>query len=94
MNPLFDFSAKEIGMIQMTLGAIAQTTALAIEEGANPPDGFVETIEPVINKLNEVVDVRIENDNRFEAITQSLSDVEQSLRALVSNPEIEIDEYN
>ena len=94
MNPLFDFSAKEIGMIQMALGAIAQTTALAIEEGANPPDGFVETIESVINKLNEVVELRIENDNRFEAIVQSLSDVQQTSIVITRNPEIEIDEYN
>lgn len=94
MNPLFDFSAKEIGMIQMALGAIAQSTQFAIEEGATPPDGFVETIESVINKLNEVVELRIENDNRFEAIVQSLSDVQQTSIVITRNPEIEIDEYN
>ena len=94
MNPLFDFSAREIGMLQMAVSAIAQTTAHAIEEGVNPPDGFVETIESLINKLNEVVDVRIENDNRFEAIVQSLTDVEQSLQVIVKNPDVEIDEYH
>lgn len=94
MNPLFDFSAKEIGMLQMAVSAIAQTTALAIEEGVTPPDGFVETIESVINKLNEVVEVRIENDNNFESIVQSLTDVEQSFGVLVKNPDVEIDDYN
>ena len=94
MNPLFDFSAKEIGMLQMAIGAVAQSTALAIQEGSNPPEGFVETIESIINKLNEVVEVRIENDNNFEAIVQSLTDVEQSFGVLVNNPDVEIDDYN
>ena len=94
MNPLFDFSAKEISMIQMSLYAIAQTTKHTIEEGVEAPEGFVETLESVINKLNEVVELRIENDNQFESIVTSLTDVEQSLNALVKNPDIEIDEYN
>ena len=94
MNPMFDFSAKEISMIQMSLYAIAQTTKHTIEEGVEAPEGFVETLESVINKLNEVVELRIENDNQFESIVTSLTDVEQSLNALVKNPDIEIDEYN
>lgn len=94
MNPLFDFSAKEIGLIQMAIGAVAQTTQLAIEEDVMPPEGFVETIQSVIHKLNLVVEARIQNDNDFESITQSLSDVEQSLQKIVINPDTPINEYN
>lgn len=94
MNPMFDFSAKEISMIQMSLFAIAQTTKHTIEEGVEAPEGFVETLESVINKLNEVVEARIKNDEQFESIVDSLTDVEQSLNAIVNNPDVEIDEYH
>ena len=94
MNPMFDFSAKEISMIQMSLYAIAQTTKHTIEEGHEAPEGFVETLESVINKLNLVIEARIENDNQFESITQSLTDVEQSLQQIVNNPDTPINEYN
>ena len=94
MNPMFDFTAKEISMIQMSLFAIAQTTQHTIQEGVEAPEGFVETLESVINKLNEVVELRIKNDEQFEAIVNSLTDVEQSLNVIVKNPDVEIDEYN
>ena len=94
MNPMFDFNAREISLIQLSLSAIAQTTQHAITEGVYPPDGFIEALESVVDKLNAVVEARIENDNKFESIIQSLPDVEQSLNALVRNPDIEIDEYN
>ena len=94
MNPMFDFSPKEISMIQMSLSAIAQTTQHAISEGVFPPDGFIETLESVVDKLNLVVEARIENDNQFEAIVNSLSDVEQSLQKIVSNPDTPSNEYN
>ena len=91
---MFDFSAKEISMIQMSLYAIAQTTKHTIEEGHEAPEGFVETLESVINKLNEVVELRIENDNQFESIVESLTDVEKSLQQIVVNPDTPINEYN
>lgn len=94
MNPLFDFTAKEIGLLQMSVCAIAQTTAHAISEGVMPPDGLLEAIESVMNKLDKVVEARIENDNLFEAIVQPLTDVQQSFGVLVKNPDVEIDEYN
>lgn len=93
MNPMFDFSAKEISMIQMSVSAIAQTTQHAISEGATPPDGFMETIESVIHKLNLVVEARIENDNQFESIVEAkLQDVEEALMIISQDPTIETEQ--
>lgn len=94
MNPLFDFNATEISMIQLALFQVAKATQETIEHGVEAPDNFVETLESVINKLNLVVEARIQNDNDFESITQSLSDVEQSLQKIVINPDTPINEYN
>ena len=94
MNPLFDFNATEISMIQLALFQVAKATQETIEHGVEAPDNFVETLESVINKLNLVIEARIENDNQFESITQSLTDVAQSLQQIVSNPDTPINEYN
>ena len=94
MNPLFDFNATEISMIQLALFQVARATQETIEHGVEAPDNFVETLESVINKLNLVIEARIENDNQFESITQSLTDVAQSLQQIVSNPDTPINEYN
>lgn len=94
MNPLFDFNATEISMIQLALFQVARATQETIEHGVEAPDNFVETLESVINKLNLVIEARIDNDNQFESITQSLTDVAQSLQQIVNNPDTPINEYN
>lgn len=94
MNPMFDFNAKEINMINMALFAIARTTQMTVDEGVEAPEGFMECLESVVNKMNLVVEARIENDNQFESITESLSDVAQSLQKIVNNPDTPINEYN
>ena len=94
MNPLFDFNATEISMIQLALFQVARATQETIEHGVEAPDNFVETLESVVNKLNLVIEARIDNDNQFESITQSLTDVAQSLQQIVSNPDTPINEYN
>lgn len=94
MNPMFDFNANEINMIQLALFQVARATQETISHGVEAPDNFVETLESVINKLSSVIEARIKNDDEFESITQSLTDVEQSFGVLVKNPDVEIDEYN
>lgn len=94
MNPMFDFTAKEINMINMALFAIARTTQEVSHEGVEPPDGFLETLESVVDKMNQVIEVRMKNDEDFESLVNSqLHDVEQSFSVLVKNPDVEIDDY-
>ena len=96
MNPMYDFDKDEIGFIQMGLMAIAQTTREAVErEGIEPPDGFVETLQSVVEKINRVIELRIENQNQFESLTQSLTDVENAFSLISRYPETpETIEYN
>jgi hypothetical protein len=79
----------------MGLFAIAQSTKEAMEESElEPPDGFVETLESVINKINEVIEARIANQDQFESLITSLTDVENKSQSVISNPETPINEYN
>lgn len=95
MNPMYDFTKDEIGFIQMGLMAIAQTTREAVENGNEPPDGFVETLGSVVEKINEVIRLRIANEEQFESITQSLTDVENALSLITRYPDTpETIEYN
>jgi hypothetical protein len=95
MNPMYDFTKNEIGLIHMGLFAIAQSTKEAMEESElEPPDGFVETLESVINKINEVIEARIANQDQFESLITSLTDVENKSQSVISNPETPINEYN
>jgi hypothetical protein len=95
MNPMYDFTKSEIGLIHMGLFAIAQSTKEAMEESElEPPDGFVETLESVINKINEVIEARIANQDQFESLITSLTDVENKSQSVISNPETPINEYN
>ena len=94
MNPMYDFTKKEIGLIHMGLFAIAQSTKEAMEESElEPPDGFVETLESVINKINEVIEARIANQDQFESLITSLTDVENKSQSVINNPETPINEY-
>lgn len=95
MNPLYDFNANEIALIQMAISAVEQSTRYAIENGVVPPEGLLETVESIINKLDLVVEARIENDNRFdEIVNQQLSDVKGALMIISSDPNQEVGEYN
>lgn len=95
MNPLYDFNAHEIALIQMAISAVAQSTEHAMENGIEPPDELLQTIESVINKLDLVVEARIENDNRFDEIVNAqLSDVKGALMIISSDPNQEVGDYN
>ena len=95
MNPMYDFTKDEIGLIHMGLFAIAQSTKEAMEESElEPPDGFVETLESVINKITEVIQLRIVNEKDFDDLISSLTDVVSKSQSVISNPESPINEYN
>lgn len=95
MNPLYDFTKDEIGLIQMGLMAIAHSTREAVEEaGLEPPDGLLETLASAIAKLNEAIELRIENQNQFNSLIESLTDVEKASKSVISNPDLPINEYN
>lgn len=95
MNPLYDFNANEIALIQMAISAVEQSTRYAIENGVVPPEGILETVESIINKLDLVVEARIENDNRFDEIVNAqLSDVKGALMIISSDPNQEVGDYN
>ena len=95
MNPMYDFTRDEIGFLQMGLMAIAQSTREAVErEGVEPPDGFVETLGSVIEKLNEVIKLRITNEEQFDSLIETLTDVENKSQSVISNPDSPINEYN
>lgn len=94
MNPMYDFTKEEIGLIHMGLFAIAQSTKEAVEEGFEPPNGFVETLESAVNKMTEVLEARVANQDQFESLVTSLDDVENKAQSVISNPESPINEYN
>jgi len=95
MNPMYDFTREEIGFIQMGIMAIAQSTREAIEtDGVEPPDGFVETLGSVVEKINEVIKLRIANEEQFDSLIETLTDVENKSQSVISNPDSPINEYN
>jgi hypothetical protein len=95
MNPMYDFTREEIGFIQMGIMAIAQSTRQAVEESdVEPPDGFVETLASVVEKLNEVIKLRIANEEQFDSLIETLTDVENKSQSVISNPDSPINEYN
>jgi len=95
MNPMYDFTREEIGFIQMGIMAIAQSTREAIEtDGVEPPDGFVETLGSVVEKINEVIKLRIANEEQFDSLIETLADVENKSQSVISNPDSPINEYN
>jgi hypothetical protein len=94
MNEMYDFTRDEIGFLQMGLMGIAQSTKEAVESGSEPPVGFIETLESVINKMNKVIELRIHNENQFDSLTESLTDVVRNTQSVISNPELPINEYN
>jgi len=88
MNPMYDFTREEIGFIQMGIMAIAQSTRQAVEESdVEPPDGFVETLASVVEKLNEVIKLRIANEEQFDSLIETLTDVENKSQSVISNPD-------
>jgi hypothetical protein len=95
MNPMYDFTREEIGFIQMGIMAIAQSTREAIEtDGVEPPDGFIETLQSVVEKINEVIKLRIANEEQFDSLIETLTDVENKSQSVISNPDSPINEYN
>jgi hypothetical protein len=95
MNPMYDFTRDEIGFLQMGLMAIAQSTREAVErEGVEPPDGFIETLHSVVEKINEVIKLRIANEEQFDSLIETLTDVENKSQSVISNPDSPINEYN
>ena len=95
MNPMYDFTREEIGFIQMGIMAIAQSTRQAVEESdVEPPDGFVETLQSVVEKINEVIKLRIANEEQFDSLIETLTDVENKSQSVISNPDSPINEYN
>lgn len=94
MNEMYDFTRDELGFLQMGLMGIAQATKEAVEHDNEPPVGFVETLESVIEKMNKVIELRIHNENQFESLTESLTDVVRKTQSVISNPELPINEYN
>lgn len=92
---MYDFTREEIGFIQMGIMAIAQSTREAIEtEGVEPPDGFIETLQSVVEKINEVIKLRIANEEQFDSLIETLTDVENKSQSVISNPDSPINEYN
>jgi len=92
---MYDFTKEEIGFIQMGIMAIAQSTREAVEEaGVEPPDGFIEVLSSVVEKINEVIKLRIENQNNFDSLIASLTDVENASHTVITNPDSPINEYN
>jgi len=95
MNPMYEFNDREIALLDMALHAIAETTQMAMEQGATPPDGLVEALNSTIEKLNQVIQKRCDDFNLFgEIVKDSLSDVEAISDKIVSNPDLPINEYN
>jgi hypothetical protein len=94
MNPLYDFTKDELGFLQMGLMGIAQSTKEVVENGSEPPVGFIETLESVIEKMNEVIRLRIVNEEQFESLIETLTDVENKSQSVISNPDTPINEYN
>jgi len=95
MNPMYEFNDREIALLDMALHAIAETTHMAIQQGATPPDGLVEALNTTIEKLNLVIQKRCDDFNLFgEIVKDSLSDVEAISDKIVSNPDLPINEYN
>ena len=45
MNPMYEFTDSEIGLLDMALQVIADRIEMAREHGATPPDGLVEAIK-------------------------------------------------
>ena len=92
---MYDFAKEEIQFIQMGLMAIAHSTREAVNEGNEPPDGFVEVLNSVVEKINRVIELRIENDEQFESLTELLNDVENVGNMITnSHPIPETIEYN
>jgi hypothetical protein len=95
MNPMYDFTDKEIALIDMAVIAIAQVTNEATNQGITPPDGLVEAIQSTINKIQQVLELRNQNNEQFEALAESLNDV-ANVGNLIANshPIPETHEYN
>jgi len=94
MNPMYDFTDKEIALLDMAVSAVVESTKYALQEGMTPPEGLLEALESTYNKLQSVIAVRIEHDNQFQSVIKLLTDVETASESVISNPELPINEYN
>lgn len=95
MNPMYEFTDSEIGLLDMALQTIADRIEMAMEHGATPPDGLVEALKSTNEKLNQVIEKRCNDFNEFQEIVKdSLSDVEEVSSKIVSNPDLPLNEYN
>ena len=95
MNPMYDFTDKEVALIDMALIAIAQVTNEATLQGAIPPEGLVEAIQSTIDKIQLVLEVRNQNNEQFANVVSQLNDVGNALDLIARFPDTpETIEYN
>lgn len=95
MNPMYDFTDKEVALIDMALIAIAQVTNQATLQGVTPPDGLVEAIQSTIDKIQQVLEIRSQNNEQFDNVVSQLNDVGNALDLIARFPDTpETIEYN
>lgn len=95
VNPMYDLTIKELGMIHLGISAVLSTTEEAIAHGETPPDGFLDVVKSSMEKLEAIIDFRCEQYNEFQALVESqLIDVNKQANEVISNPDSPINEYN
>lgn len=84
MNLLLDFEKPELAVIGLALQATYESAQTGIEQGLNPPDGFIEALEGAIEKFQTIVEARIKSEKQFDSIAESLADVNALLNQVIN----------
>jgi hypothetical protein len=94
MNPMYDFTDKEIALLDMAISSVIEATKHAVVEGHIPPEGLVEALMTTYGKLQQVIEIRDTHNQEFSSVIELLKDVETTSQSVISNPDLPINEYN
>ena len=85
---MYQFDRDELGIMGAML---AKSLDFAEEQGA--PTVIIATLESALNKLQTVIDQRLQEFNEFQSIAELLEDVSIASKIISKNIEAEIPEY-
>ena len=85
---MYQFDIDELGIMGAML---AKSLDFAEEQGA--PTVIIATLESALNKLQTVIDQRLQEFNEFQSIAELLEDVSIASKIISKNIEAEIPEY-
>ena len=86
MNYMFEFSPRELNLLAMAILFMGSQ----VEGDDNAPEELLPTLHSIHNKIGDVMNLRMENEQKFdELVSQSLSDLQSVSKQIIDNPNYE-----